>query len=119
MRRSVLACCLVVTLASCGGGAEQEASAPAADPDQPVASPADPAPPPSGAPTPTRACRTLGRAIVGDPVDDATARAKRRGCTLRVAVLDGEGQILTEDFQPARINVRVDGGVVAAVEFMG
>ena len=119
MRRSVLAACLVVTLAGCGGSAEQEASAPPADPEQPVSSPAEPAPPPSGAPTPTKACRTLGRGIVGDPVADATVQAKRRGCTLRVAVLDGEGQILTEDFQPARINVRVHGGVVTAVEFMG
>jgi hypothetical protein len=118
MRRAVLACCLMLTLAGCGGGAEQEASAPAADPEQPVSSPADPAAP-SGKPTPTKACRSLGREIVGDPVDDATARAKRRACTLRVAVLDGQGQILTEDFQPARINVRVEGDVVTAVEFMG
>jgi hypothetical protein len=56
---------------------------------------------------------------VGDPVEAATARAERRGCTLRVAVLDGEPQVLTEDFQPARINVRVVGGLVSAVEFMG
>jgi hypothetical protein len=36
-----------------------------------------------------------------------------------VAVLDGESQALTEDFQPARINVRVEDGVVTGLEFMG
>jgi hypothetical protein len=33
--------------------------------------------------------------------------------------LDGEPQVLTEDFQPARINVRVRDNAVARVEFMG
>jgi hypothetical protein len=118
MRLALLACCVVFAVAGCGG-AEDEASAPAGDPDQPVSSPADPAPPAAGTPTSTKACRRLGRRIVRDPVEHATERAERRGCVLRVAVLDGEAQILTEDFQPARINVRVRDGVVTGVEFMG
>ena len=118
MRLALLACCLVFAVAGCGD-AEDEASAPAGDPDQPGSSPADPAPPAAGKPTSTKACRRLGHRIVLDPVEDATERAARRGCLLRVAVLDGEAQILTEDFQPARINVRVRDGVVTGVEFMG
>jgi hypothetical protein len=117
MRWSVTACCVALAASGCGAG-EEEATAPPADPDQPISSPADPAPP-AGKPAPIKACRQLGRRIVGDRIDDATGRAERRGCPLRVAVLDGEGQILTDDFQQARINVRVHDGVVTDVEFMG
>jgi hypothetical protein len=56
---------------------------------------------------------------VGLLMPAATERAERRGCPLRVAVLDGEPQALTEDFSPARINVRVRDGIVRRVEFMG
>jgi hypothetical protein len=115
MRLAATACCLVLAAAGCGGDDEEPAAPPG---DQPVSSPADPAPP-AGEPASPRACRRLGRRVVGDPLADARGRAERRGCTLRVADLDGEPQALTEDFQPARINVRVRDGVVAGVEFMG
>jgi hypothetical protein len=114
MRRAVLACCLALAVAGCGEDQER----PAAAPDQPVSSTPDPAPPASEPARPGE-CRRLGRRLVGDPVETAQARAERRGCVFRIAVLDGEGQVLTEDFQPARINVRVDDGVVSGVEFMG
>jgi hypothetical protein len=114
MRLVAIACCLVLA-AGCGEDAEKPA---ATDHDQPVSSPADPAAP-AGDPASPRACRRLGGRLVGEALEDATARADGRGCTLRVAVLDGEPQALTEDFQPARINLRVRGGVVTAVEFMG
>jgi hypothetical protein len=117
MRLAPIACCLAL-LVGCGGE-EREASAPAGDPDQPISSPADPAPPSTGAPAPVKACKRLGRRIVGAELEAAAQRAERRRCTLRVAVLDGESQALTEDFQPARINVRVDDGVVTGLEFMG
>jgi hypothetical protein len=118
MRRALLACCLALAAAGCGGDGEEPA-APTRDPDAPVSSsPADPAPPAGKSPSP-KACRRLGRRIVGEPLEAATERAERRRCTLRVAVLDGEAQVLTEDFQPARINVRVRGGVVTRLEFMG
>jgi hypothetical protein len=115
MRRVVLASCLALAIAGCGADDEQPA---ATNPDQPVSSQADPAPP-AGEPTPPRACRRLGRQLVGEPVGDAAARAERRGCPFRIAFVDGEGQALTDDFQPARINVRVDDGAVSGVEFMG
>jgi hypothetical protein len=117
MRRALLACCLVLAAGGCGEDAEEPA-APTRDPDQPITSPADPAPP-AGEPVSPKVCRRLGRRIVGEQLEAATERAERRRCTLRVAVLDGESQVLTEDFQPARINVRVRDGVVTGVEFMG
>jgi hypothetical protein len=116
VRPFLLACCLALFVAGCGDDEEQPV---ADDPDQAVSSTPDPAPPPAGEPTPPAECRRLGRRLVGDPVEAATARAERRGCVLRVAVVDGEGQALTDDFQPGRINVRVVGGLVSGVEFMG
>jgi len=115
MRRALIACCLLLAAAGCGEDGERE---PAASPDDPVTSPADPSPPAGPPPSPT-ACRRLGRRIVGAELEAAAQRAERRSCTLRVAVLDGESQALTEDFQPARINVRVRDGVVTRLEFMG
>jgi hypothetical protein len=117
MRRALLACCLALAAAGCGANGEEPA-APTRDPDEPVSSPADPTPP-AGKPPSPKACRRLGRRIVGEPLEAATERAERRRCTLRVAVLDGEAQVLTEDFQPARINVRVRDGVVTRLDFMG
>jgi len=117
MRLASLACCLALGLAGCGADEELPAGS-GGDPDQPISSPADPAPP-AGQPASRRACRRLGRRMVGDPLEQAADLADRRRCTLRVAVFDGQDQVLTEDFQPARINVRVDDGVVTGVEFMG
>ena len=116
MRRALIACCLGLALAATGCGEDERE--PAASPDDPVTSPADPAPPAGTAPSPG-ACRRLGRRIVGAELEAAAQRAERRRCTLRVAVLDGESQALTEDFQPARINVKVDDGMVTGIEFMG
>jgi hypothetical protein len=105
----------VAAFAGCGSDDEQ----PAAGPDTPVSSGSvEPNAPAAPAASP-RTCKRLGRKLVGASLRTATARAERRGCALRVAVLDGEPQVLTEDFSPTRINVRVRAGVVAGVEFMG
>jgi hypothetical protein len=107
----------VAALAGCGGDEERPAAP--AGPDDPVSSgPVDPSAPAAPA-TPPKACKRLGRRLVGVALPAATARAERRGCALRVAVLDGEPQVLTEDYAPARINVRVRDDVVTRVEFMG
>jgi hypothetical protein len=117
VRPFLLAWCLaILVVAGCGDDEDRPV---ADDPDQAVSSTPDPSPPPAGEPTPPAECKRLGRRLVGDPVEAAEARAERRGCVFRVAVVDGEGQALTDDFQPGRINVRVVGGLVSAVEFMG
>jgi hypothetical protein len=116
MRRLALLLALVA-VAGCGGDDDERPAS--AAPDDPISSgPIDPDQPAAPAVS-ERACKRLGRRIVGAPLADATARAKARGCPLRVALLDGEPQALTEDFSPARINVRVEDDVVTGVEFMG
>ena len=117
MRSVCLALLLALALAACG---DDERPAPAAPgPDAPVSSgdvePGGSAP----ALTPAPQCKRLGRRLVGAELTAAQARADARRCTLRIAELDGQPQALTEDYSPARINVRVAGGVVTAVAFMG
>jgi hypothetical protein len=115
MRRALLACCLLLAVAGCGSDDEERPAA--ASPDDPVTAPADSAP--SGAAASPEACRKLGKGLVDEPIDAAVASAERRGCTVRAAVIDGEAQQLTEDFQPARINVHVHDGVVTRFLVMG
>lgn len=57
--------------------------------------------------------------IVGLPVDEAEQVADDEGFVFRIAVLDGEDQMLTMDFVPNRVNVAVDDGIVTGVEFVG
>lgn len=57
--------------------------------------------------------------VVGLTLDEATKLAEANGWTLRVSTLDGEGQMLTEDYSETRVNVAVEAGVVTAVEFIG
>ncbi len=114
-----LACCLALALTIPACGDDERAAAPGG-PDQPVSNAQAPDTGADGpGPASERACRRLGRRLVGVAAQDAAARAAARGCTLRVAVRDGRRLALTEDFQPARINVRVRGGLIAGVEFMG
>ena len=114
-----LACCLALALTVAACGEDERAAAPGG-PDRPVSQTPAPAPTADGpGPASERACRRLGRRLIGVAAPAAAARAAARGCTLRVAVRDGRRLALTEDFQPARINVRVRGGLIAGIEFMG
>ena len=116
MRTTCLAILLTLAFAACGDD-EQPASA-APDPDTPVSS-GDVEPGTAPALPPAPACKRLGDRLVDAQLPAAEARAEERGCSLRIAEIDGEPQALTEDYSPGRINVRVRDGVVTAVAFMG
>lgn len=57
--------------------------------------------------------------IVGLPVDEAEQVVEDEGWVMRVAVIDGEDQVLTMDFVTNRVNVAVEDGIVTGVEFVG
>jgi hypothetical protein len=111
--RSLLALALTLALVACGeaeGGGSRPAE-PVAAPEEPVSAPAR-----HGATPPApRACGRLARRLVGRTLKAARSLAEERRCPLRVAIEDGERLALTEDFNPNRINVRVDGGQVTRV----
>jgi hypothetical protein len=116
MRTTCLAILLALALAACGDDERPAAAAP--DPDAPVSSgAAEPDAAPAIPPAPE--CKRLGQRLVDQQLPAAQTRAEEQGCSLRIAEIDGEPQALTEDFSPARINVRVRDGVVTAVAFMG
>jgi len=55
------------------------------------------------------------RETIGHDPDEAEAIARRRGCRIRVLILEGERLNRTDDFKPHRINVAVSDGVVATI----
>lgn len=57
--------------------------------------------------------------IVGLPVDEAQRVVEGEGREFRVAVLDGEDQILTTDLVEGRVNVVVTDGLVESISFYG
>lgn len=57
--------------------------------------------------------------IVGLPVDEAQEVVEDEGWVFRIAVLDGEDQVLTMDLVENRVNVAVDDGIVTGIEFIG
>lgn len=58
-------------------------------------------------------------ATIGTAVSAAMAAAESEGCSIRVAMRDGEGLALTEDFRPDRVNVAVEGGKVTEIVSIG
>lgn len=58
-------------------------------------------------------------ALVGLGIDEATKVAEGNGWTVRVSTLDGEDQMLTEDYSVTRVDVVVEAGTVTAVDFIG
>ena len=82
----------------------------------PTTAPDFPAPDVTFPDTPLEAVAAI---VVGMPVEEATAAAESNGWTVRVSTLDGEGQMLTEDYSVSRLNLAVEAGIVTAVEFIG
>ena len=58
----------------------------------------------------------LQAALVGCPEADATSRAQAAGWTVRVVHRDGEDFTVTMDFNPARLNLSIEKGVVTEVK---
>lgn len=57
--------------------------------------------------------------LVGLPIDEATKVAEENGWIVRVSTLDGEGQAVTDDLRPNRVNVAVTDGIVTGVDSIG
>lgn len=57
--------------------------------------------------------------IVGLPVDEAQQVVEDEGWEFRVAVIDGEEQMLTMDYVENRVNVVVDDGLVEGIHSIG
>lgn len=90
------------------------------DPDEPVASPPGPGSVDPGAPFDLEPIDIADAEIlVGRSLADAEAEAERRGWTVRVARLDGEDLMLTEDYSPTRVNVAVEADLVVEVVSIG
>lgn len=57
--------------------------------------------------------------LVGLTLEEATKVAEGAGWVVRVSTLDGEGQAMTDDYMPLRVNVAVEAGVVTAIDSIG
>jgi pimeloyl-ACP methyl ester carboxylesterase len=60
-------------------------------------------------------CRRLSRRLRGRRLADAMALARKANCAVRVVERDGHQLVVTEDFSPTRINVKVSAGSVTEV----
>jgi hypothetical protein len=112
MRTLVALAGLALLLAACG---EADGQPPApADPDEPVSAPArttEPVEPPDPA-----ACERVAETLPGLTLADAERAARRERCAVRVIARDGEPLAVTDDYSEARINVRVEDGIVIDVD---
>lgn len=133
-RRGAFAALFVLSalmVAGCGDDAESEGAAEGGADD--VVSTTNPAP--SGAqPIPDLPTNTDPSAVectgdpqgvfdatrvVGKPVTTAKQAAQAEGCQIRVAMEDGKGLALTQDFRPDRVNVAVEDGDVTEIIDIG
>jgi hypothetical protein len=57
--------------------------------------------------------------LIEQPLGEAEATAAEHGCTVVVSMADGEGQPVATDFDPKRIYVYTEDGVVTKVEGVG
>ena len=114
MKRAIGCACFAVAVAGCGGDSgSSDGNA--------VIGPAAEAPP--------RMCPTLGDpradhdkyrerargSLVGKDLDEAEAWADASGCRLVAAVIDGEPQVLTREYDPTRIQAELRGGEVVRI----
>lgn len=55
--------------------------------------------------------------IVGLPLDEAKRLLKAMGASYRVVSVDGNAYIVTADYRPARLNMKVVNNKVSAVYY--
>lgn len=134
---ALLAAVLLLALAGCGDDAEETTEAPGAGAGAPTSTTLDPSDGTATIPELPRnddpsmvACTGKAKgaegpgvfdatAIVGDPLSEAERAAAEQGCEIRVAVIDGEPQALTEDFRPDRVNVAIEDDEVTEIVSIG
>ena len=59
------------------------------------------------------------KTLLGKPLAEAESIAADHGCTVVVAIKDGEGQPVTTDIDPARITVYTEDDDVTQIEGVG
>ncbi|MEM8924012.1 MAG: hypothetical protein AAGD35_10965 [Actinomycetota bacterium] len=123
--RTIALLALVITLAvsACGGDGSVDATEPAtADADAATTTDADAVAdadaidPDDAQPTPALTEAQIAEAVTGLTVADAEAWAAEQGFEVRVVVIDGVDQVVTDDLIEDRINVSVVDGVVTGVD---
>lgn len=62
---------------------------------------------------------TLTSIYVGLSVDEAIVEASKRATAFRVVEIDWQGQAVTMDYRPGRINATVNNGFVTAIDIEG
>jgi hypothetical protein len=129
---AVVLASVAVGVGSCGDANSDVATTgstapPAADPSEPTdgdtpvssppADPGDDTSVPADEPEPVD--ETDAQVLVGRALGEARSLAQDRAWSIRVARLDGQDQVLTDDYSPTRINVAVEDAVVVEVLFVG
>ncbi len=114
MKHLVLSLALLISLlAACGDEADLPAAAPSTSAAPATTTPADDIEPAPGDVIPDSELTTSD--FVGLTEDEVGALAVENGLIWRVARVDGEHMMLTEDYSERRVNVEVDGGIVTGV----
>ncbi|HKJ36959.1 MAG TPA: hypothetical protein VKA36_10360 [Solirubrobacterales bacterium] len=135
---AMLAAALLLALAGCGDDADEgtTASSSGAGAAAPTSTNLDPSDTPptipdlpdnddpemvvcTGAPKPGGDGVFNATAVIGEPLAQAEAAAAKQGCQIRVAMIDGQGQALTEDFRPDRVNVAIEDDEVTEIVSIG
>ena len=115
MKHLVLSLALLVSpLAACGEEADLPAAAPSTSAAPATTTPADDgADPAPGELIPDSELTTSD--FIGLTEDEVGSLAVENGLIWRIARVDGEYMMLTDDYSARRVNVDLDGGVVTGV----
>jgi hypothetical protein len=120
MRRILVLAVMTVLLAGCGGGGDDDPAPAGADLNAircPLVATGDQV---DGVEQYEPAKDAFDTAeLLDKPLRDAEATAADHGCTVVVSIADGKGQPVATDFDPKRIYVYTEDGVVTEIEGVG